>query len=90
MFFFLQEFKANKGSRETAPLKLPVDGLALLLPSSLNQSTRDTLSVLVGGDISQGSLRCGSKQKQNFIFFYHDTFYRVQSRRQEECFVLHL
>ncbi len=32
MFFILQEFKANKGSRETAPLKLPVDGLALLLP----------------------------------------------------------
>ncbi len=32
MFSFLQEFKANRGSRETAPLKLPVDGLALLLP----------------------------------------------------------
>ncbi len=32
MFFFLQEFKANRGSRETAPLKLPVDGFALLLP----------------------------------------------------------
>jgi hypothetical protein len=32
MLFFLQEFKANKDSRETAPLKLPVDGLALLLP----------------------------------------------------------
>ncbi len=36
--------------------------------SSLNQSTSDTLSVLVGGDISQGSLGCGSKQIQNLIF----------------------
>jgi hypothetical protein len=32
MFFFLQEFKANKVYRAKAPLKLPVDGLALLLP----------------------------------------------------------
>ncbi len=32
VFFFLQEYKANKDTRETAPLKLPVDGLALLLP----------------------------------------------------------
>jgi hypothetical protein len=32
MIFFWQEFKANRDSREIAPLKLPVDGLALLLP----------------------------------------------------------
>ncbi len=37
MFFFLQEFKANKDSRETAPLKLPVDGLALFLPEPEDQ-----------------------------------------------------
>jgi hypothetical protein len=55
--------------------------------SSLNQSTRDTLSVLVGGEISQGNLGCGSKQKQNLIFAY-DTFCRVEIRRREGLFYL--
>jgi hypothetical protein len=83
VFFFF--FKAKKGSRETAPLKLPVDGLALLLlePEYERHPVRTCRWRYIA---RQPFLWQQTKTKLHFC--YNDTFYRVEIRRREGLFYL--